>query len=59
MTAPALAPHKPSATAGHDSFAHLLRAEWIKFRTVLGWVIATVAAMLLTLLLGLFTAVNS
>jgi ABC-type transport system involved in multi-copper enzyme maturation permease subunit len=58
MTAPTLAPH-PSATAGHDRFAHLLRAEWIKFRTVRGWVIATVAAMLLTLLLGLFTAVNS
>jgi ABC-type transport system involved in multi-copper enzyme maturation permease subunit len=59
MTAPALAPPEPPATAGRDRFAHLLRAEWIKFRTVRGWVIATIASMLLTLLLGLFTAINS
>ena len=62
MTAPALAPPEPPATAGrhdHDRFAYLLRAEWIKFRTVRGWVIAVIAAMLLTLLLGLFTAINS
>ena len=62
MTAPALAPHEPPATAGRDGrdrFADLVRAEWIKFRTVRGWIIATVAALLLTLLLGLFTAINS
>jgi ABC-2 family transporter protein len=62
MTAPALAPPEPTATAGrhdHDRFAYLLRAEWIKFRTVRGWIIAIIAAMLLTLLLGLFTAINS
>ena len=57
--APAPAPLKPFATGGQDNFAHLLRAEWIKFRTVRGWVLATVTAMLLTLLLAVFTAVNS
>jgi ABC-2 family transporter protein len=62
MTALELAPPEPPATAGRDDrdhFAYLLRAEWIKFRTVRGWIIAIIAAMLLTLLLGLFTAINS
>ena len=31
----------------------LLRAEWTKFRTVRGWVIAMVAAVLMTVLVGL------
>jgi ABC-type transport system involved in multi-copper enzyme maturation permease subunit len=62
MTALELAPPEPSASPGRDErdrFAYLLRAEWIKFRTVRGWLIATIAALLLTLLLGLFTAINS
>ena len=62
MTALELAPPEPPATAGRDGrdrFTYLLRAEWIKLRTVRGWVIAIIAAMLLTLLLGLLTAVNS
>jgi hypothetical protein len=41
---------------GHDSFAHVLRAEWIMFRNVRGWVIAMVVAALLTVLLGLAAA---
>ena len=44
------------APAGRDSFAHLLHAEWTKFRTVRGWVIAVIVAVLVTVLLGLFTA---
>jgi ABC-type transport system involved in multi-copper enzyme maturation permease subunit len=59
MTAPALAPYQPPALADHDSFAHLLRAEWTKFRTVRGWVIATVVAMLVTSLLGVYTGARS
>jgi ABC-type transport system involved in multi-copper enzyme maturation permease subunit len=47
------------ATAQRDGFTSLLRAEWTKFRTVRGWVIAILAAMLLTLLLGLFTGTRS
>jgi ABC-type transport system involved in multi-copper enzyme maturation permease subunit len=40
-------------TAALYGFAHLLRAEWTKFRTVRGWVIGMVLAALLTVLLGL------
>jgi hypothetical protein len=59
MTAPTLAPYEPPAMADHDSFAHLLRAEWTKFRTVRGWVIAVIVAALVTLLLGVYTGVRS
>jgi ABC-type transport system involved in multi-copper enzyme maturation permease subunit len=59
MTAPTLMPHQPSATAGRDSFAHLLRAEWTKFRTVRGWVIATIVATLVSILIGVSTGANS
>jgi ABC-type transport system involved in multi-copper enzyme maturation permease subunit len=34
-------------------------AEWTKFRTVRAWVIAIIAAMLLTLLLGVYTGARS
>lgn len=47
-------PSRPTPRAGRAGFAHLLRAEWTKFRTVRGWVIAVIVAMLLTILLGLF-----
>jgi ABC-type transport system involved in multi-copper enzyme maturation permease subunit len=47
-------PSRPTARAGRAGFAHLLRAEWTKFRTVRGWVISVIVAMLLTILLGLF-----
>jgi ABC-type transport system involved in multi-copper enzyme maturation permease subunit len=46
-------------TADHDSFAHLLRAEWIKFRTVRGWVTAVIVAALVTILLGVYGGVRS
>jgi ABC-type transport system involved in multi-copper enzyme maturation permease subunit len=49
-------PAAPSARAG---FTHLLHAEWTKFRTVRGWVIAVIAAMLVTVLLGLFQGSHS
>ncbi len=48
-----------SSGAGHDSFAHVLRAEWTKFRTVRGWVIGMVVAALVTVLLGLLAAEGS
>ncbi len=47
-------PSRPTARASRADFAHLLRAEWTKFRTVRGWVISVIVAMLLTILLGLF-----
>jgi len=42
-----------------SEYGRLLRAEWTKFRTVRGWVLGTVAAVLVTVLLGLFVASNS
>ncbi|MET0233251.1 MAG: hypothetical protein ABW224_01290 [Kibdelosporangium sp.] len=42
-----------------SDFGRLVRAEWTKFRTVRGWVLGSVAATLVTVLLGLFVASNS
>lgn len=44
------APYRSSLPTGRDSFFQLLRAEWTKFRTVRGWVIAAVASALLVVL---------
>jgi len=46
MTA-ATAPYRSDLPAGRDGFGQLLHAEWTKFRTVRGWVITTVVAVLL------------
>lgn len=40
------------------SIAHVVRAEWIKFRSVRGWVIGMLVAALLTLFVGVFAAGN-
>jgi ABC-type transport system involved in multi-copper enzyme maturation permease subunit len=54
-----ITPSRPTARPGRAGFAHLLRAEWTKFRTVRGWVIAVLVAILVTVLLGLFNASHS
>jgi ABC-type transport system involved in multi-copper enzyme maturation permease subunit len=36
-----------------DSFAQVLRAEWVKFRTVRGWVVGMIIAVLAIVALGL------
>ena len=59
MTAPTVAPYRSGTPAGRDRFAHLLRAEWTKFRTVRGWVIAVIVAMLVTILLGVYGGARS
>jgi ABC-type transport system involved in multi-copper enzyme maturation permease subunit len=59
MTAGTVTPYRPGQQAGQDGFAQLLRAEWTKFRTVRGWVIGLVVAVLVMLGLGLFGAVGS
>jgi ABC-type transport system involved in multi-copper enzyme maturation permease subunit len=46
MTA-TITPYRPPQQAGRDGFAQLLHAEWTKFRTLRGWVIAVVIATLL------------
>ena len=56
MTA-TIARHRPGQgreDAGRDGFGRILHAEWIKFRTVRGWVIAVVIAVVLMDLIGLF-----
>jgi ABC-type transport system involved in multi-copper enzyme maturation permease subunit len=49
-----IAPYRAPQQAGHDGFRQLMHAEWTKFRTVRGWVIAVIAAVLLIDVLGLF-----
>jgi len=48
MSTGTITPYRSGQRPGRDDFPHLLRAEWTKFRTVRGWVIAMVAAALLT-----------
>ncbi len=50
MSAPAITRYQSSQTPARDGFAQLLLAEWTKFRTVRGWVIALVAAGALVVL---------
>jgi ABC-type transport system involved in multi-copper enzyme maturation permease subunit len=48
MTTGAVAPHRSPLTPERESFWHLVHAEWTKFRTVRGWMIAagvTIAAI--------------
>jgi ABC-type transport system involved in multi-copper enzyme maturation permease subunit len=42
--------------AERDSFTHVLRAEWTKFRTVRGWAIGMAVAAILTVAIGYLTA---
>jgi len=48
MSTGTITPYRSGQQPGRDDFPHLLRAEWTKFRTVRGWVIAMIAAALLT-----------
>src|SRR5256885_8066079 len=54
-----LFPYTTLFRSGRDGFAQLLHAEWTKFRTVRGWVIAAVAAALVIVILALLTANGS
>jgi ABC-type transport system involved in multi-copper enzyme maturation permease subunit len=44
MTA-TITPYRPPQQAGRDGFTQLLHAEWTKFRTLRGWVIAVLIAV--------------
>ena len=50
MSTGTITPYRSGQQPGRDDFPHLLRAEWTKFRTVRGWVIAMIAAAVLTAL---------
>ena len=54
-----LAPYRSELRTGRDGFAQLLRGEWTKFRTVRGWVIGVIVAMLVIVGLGALTGANS
>lgn len=41
------------------SIAHVVRSEWVKFRSVRGWVVGMLVAGALTLVLGVFAAGNA
>ena len=45
MTTQTVTPHRPPVTPERDSFWHLVQAEWTKFRTVRGWVIAVLVTI--------------
>ncbi|QEU95590.1 ABC transporter permease subunit [Streptomyces kanamyceticus] len=53
-------PRRASAVpVARDGFPQLLRAEWTKLRTVRRWGITLLAAVLVTVLVSLFSAVSS
>jgi ABC-type transport system involved in multi-copper enzyme maturation permease subunit len=56
MTAGTTTPYRSDQPVGREGFAQVIRAEWTKFRTVRGWVIGAVVAVLLTVGLGIFAA---
>ena len=45
MTTGTVTPDRPTVAATHESFWHLVHAEWTKFRTVRGWVIAVLVTI--------------
>jgi ABC-type transport system involved in multi-copper enzyme maturation permease subunit len=63
MTTREVSVPRPAAGPGRGprrgGFGALLRAEWIKFRSVRGWVIGMILAALLTIFLGVFAAGNA
>jgi len=63
MTTQAISVPRPEAGSGDGprgrGFGSVLRAEWIKFRSVRGWVIGMILAALLTIFLGAFAAANA
>jgi hypothetical protein len=63
MTTQSTAARGPGAGLGRvisgTGFGGLLRAEWIKFRSIRGWVIGVFLAAVLMVFIGVFAAANS
>jgi ABC-type transport system involved in multi-copper enzyme maturation permease subunit len=51
-----ITPYRSTARDARDGFGRLLHAEWTKFRTVRGWVIGMIVAVLVTGGLGVLVA---
>ena len=51
-----ITPYRSTVRESRDGFGRLLHAEWTKFRTVRGWVIGVIVAVLLTAGLGALLA---
>jgi ABC-type transport system involved in multi-copper enzyme maturation permease subunit len=49
-------PYRSDQQPGHDGFTQLLHAEWTKFRTVRGWVIGVIVAVVVAAGLGMFAS---
>jgi ABC-type transport system involved in multi-copper enzyme maturation permease subunit len=52
-------PYRSTARDARDGFGQLLHAEWTKFRTVRGWLIGMILAVLVTAGLGVLIAKTS
>jgi hypothetical protein len=48
-----ITPYRSDLRPARDGFAQLVHAEWTKFRTVRGWIIAMIVAILVSVGLGL------
>ncbi|GAA3145735.1 ABC transporter permease subunit [Streptomyces rectiviolaceus] len=60
MTTTTTPPRRPgTVVVGRDGFPQLLRAEWTKLRTVRRWGLTLLAAILVTVLISLFSASSS
>ena len=54
-----ITPYRSPVQDGRDGFGQLLHAEWTKFRTVRGWVIGMIIAILVIAGLGVFLVAAS
>jgi hypothetical protein len=54
-----ITPYRSPVQDGPDGFPQLLHAEWTKFRTVRGWIIGMIVAILVTAGIGLFLVAAS
>jgi ABC-type transport system involved in multi-copper enzyme maturation permease subunit len=51
-----ITPYRSAERDAHDGFGQLLHAEWTKFRTVRGWIIGMIVAIVVTAGLGALVA---
>ena len=51
-----ITPYRSTEREARDGFGQIVHAEWTKFRTVRGWVIGMILAVLVTAGLGVFLA---